>query len=139
MGSRRQAREAAFQLIYQVDLSGLSYIQASDEFLSQMGVSHKAREFAMELVKGVMDNLEKIDALISENSLHWKLNRMSSVDKSILRMGVYELAYQNETPKKVIINEAIEIGKKFGTAETGSFINGILDKIAKEVRKSGEE
>lgn len=138
MGTRRQGREAAFQLIYQLDLSGAPYQNSTQDFFLQMGIPHDAREFATELVSGVMENLEKIDGLISANSHHWKIHRMSTVDKNILRLGIYELMSCGDTPTKVVINEAIEIGKKYGTDESGSFINGILDKIAKEVREGGE-
>lgn len=138
MGIRRKGREAAFQLLYQLELAGMSYREAVDEFWSQMGVPHQARDFALLLVVGFMDNKEKIDDMISSHSHHWKMHRMNSVDKSVLRIGVYELIFCKDTPTKVIINEAIEIGKKFGAKESGSFINGILDKISKEIR-SGEE
>lgn len=138
MGIRRQGREAAFQFIYQLDMSGASYREALDEFMSQMAIPHNVREFAVEIVEGVMGNLTKIDDLLAGHSHHWKIHRMNSVDKNVLRVGVYELQFCSDTPVKVIINEAIEIGKKFGTAETGSFINGILDKIAKEIRKDEE-
>ena len=136
MGIRRKGREAAFQLLCQLDLAGMPVEGALSEFWSQMGIPHQARDFAKDLVIGAMDNREKIDELISSHSHHWKIHRMNSVDKTILRLGVYELVYCLGTPTKVIINEAIEIGKKFGTGESGSFINGILDKISKEVRNN---
>lgn len=139
MGLRRKGREAAFQLIYQIDLGGMSFEDASREFWDQLGVPKDARDFAVSLIKGVVDNLPKIDELISEYSHNWKLHRMNTVDKNILRIGVYELIFCADTPTKVVINEAIEIGKKFGTQDTGSFINGILDKIAKSVRENSSE
>lgn len=137
MSTRRQGREAAFQLIYQMDLSGAYCTEAVEEFFNQMGIPHKVRAFATELVSGTMSSLEEIDNYISVNSHHWKLHRMNSVDKNILRLGIHEILSCRDTPTRVIINEAIEIGKKYGTSESGSFINGILDKVAKEVR--GEE
>jgi len=139
MGIRRQGREAAFQLVYQLDLSGESYESSAEEFWLQTATPCQAREFTTSLVKGVFANMDRIDALLSEHSHNWKMHRMNAVDRSILRLGVYELIFCNETPTKVIINEAIEIGKKYGTAESGSFINGILDKISKEVRQKDEE
>lgn len=139
MGIRRQGREAAFQLIYQLDLSGESYESAVDEFWIQTCTPRQAREFTESLTKGVLANLDRIDGLLAEHSHHWKMHRMNTVDRSILRLGVYELIFCGDTPTKVIINEAIEIGKKYGTTESGSFINGILDKISKEVRQEDEE
>jgi N utilization substance protein B len=139
MGIRRKSREAAFQLLYQLDLADMTADQSVEEFWSQMGIPHQARQFTQQLVSGSMENRDKIDDLISSNSHHWKIHRMNSVDKCVLRLGVYELMFCPETPTKVIINEAIEIGKKFGTGESGSFINGILDKISKEVRSDEKE
>lgn len=134
MGVRRKGREAAFQLVYQLDLSGIPYQDAAGEFWAQMGVPKEARDFALNLVSGTIENMKDIDEMISRHSHHWKIHRMNSVDKSILRIGVFELMLCKDTPTKVIINEAIEIGKKYGTSESGAFINGILDKISKEVR-----
>lgn len=134
MGIRRKSRESAFQLLYQLDLAGMTVESALDTFWFQMGIPHQAREFAKNLILGVTQSKDKIDNLISAHSHHWKIHRMNSVDKAVLRIGVYELMNCPDTPTKVIINEAIEIGKKFGTGESGSFINGILDKISKEVR-----
>jgi len=139
MGIRRRGREAAFQMIFEIDLSGLSYGEAVDPFFDQTGTPHKARDFMHALVNGTREHLEEIDELISSHSHHWKIYRMNSVDKNVLRLSVYELLHCKETPTKVIINEAIEIGKKYGTGESGSFINGILDRIAKEVRPDGAE
>lgn len=134
MGVRRQGREAAFQLIYQLDATHQSIDDTVDSFFLQMGVPHDVREFALQLVKGTREHLDEIDQLISTYSEHWKLSRMNSVDKNVLRLGVYELLYCPETPTKVIINEAIEVGKKFGADESGAFINGLLDKISNEIR-----
>jgi len=135
MGVRRKGRETAFQLLYQLDMSKASFETVKEDFWSQMSVPIDAREFCDALVEGALTNLEKIDELISSHSYNWKISRMNSVDKNVIRLGVYELLFCSDTPTKVIINEAIEIGKKYGTEESGSFINGILDRIAKEVRE----
>ena len=134
MGIRRRSREAAFQFLYQVDMADNEHTKAMSDFWDQMGVPHQSRDFTSSIVDGTLENLEKIDSMISKHSHHWKINRMNSVDKNVLRIGIYELLFCQDTPVKVIINEAIEIGKKFGTEESGSFINGLLDKISKEVR-----
>jgi N utilization substance protein B len=134
MGTRRQARESALQMLYQFELSGgdpkvLLGSEAMD------GLSTEVREFAADLVKGVRENLEEIDGLIQSHSTNWKLARMAAVDKNILRVAVFELKNRSDIPVKVTINEAVEIAKKFGSTESGAFVNGILDNIAHEIRK----
>ena len=92
------------------------------------------KTFANTLVRGVVDKLRELDAVIVKNSKNWALDRMSRVDLSLLRMSTYELMYQPDVPASVVMNEAIEIGKRYGTIDTPSFINGILDNIASHVR-----
>jgi len=96
--------------------------------------SPKARQFAEDLASGVAEHLEEIDRRIKDFSTNWSLERMARVDLSILRLAVFEIIFCPEVPASVVINEAIEIGKRFGTKETPAFINGILDKISQEVR-----
>jgi N utilization substance protein B len=135
VGRRRKAREVALQFLYQLDLSGETGPAASeDEFWSRHPVDPGARLFADELVRGTKENQAKIDALIAQFTEHWDLDRMAVVDRNILREAVYELLWHPEVPAKVAINEAIEIAKKFGTAESSRFINGVLDRIARELR-----
>ena len=97
------------------------------------------RRFAENLVMGVISKQETIDRLLQENSLNWSLNRMVRVDLALLRMAVFELAFCPDLASNVVINEAVEIGKRFGTAETPAFVNGILDRIARVVRESGSK
>lgn len=134
MGTRRQAREYALQMLYQQELSG----QGSDD-LAESGVMETAgkevKAFALELAGGVRGRREEIDRLIAAHSTNWKISRMAAVDKNILRMAVFELMSCREIPTKVTINEAVEIAKKFGSSESGAFVNGILDNIAQELRK----
>ena len=91
-------------------------------------------EFSNQIVEGVIRNRSEIDRLIELHSTHWKLSRMAYVDRNILRMAVYELLYCHDIPHSVTLNEAIEVAKKFGTEESGAFINGVLDNIAKELK-----
>lgn len=95
-------------------------------------LARKARRFAAHLVWGVLDHRETIDAAIAAASLHWSLHRMARVDRNVLRVATYELLHEKETPRRVVINEAIEIGKRFGTSDSAAFINAILDRIAQE-------
>jgi N utilization substance protein B len=121
-------------MLYQFELSG-----GDPEFLLGTEVMEElgpeVRDFAVDLVKGVRENLAEIDGLIQSHSTNWKLARMAAVDKNILRVAVFELKNRSDIPTKVTINEAVEIAKKFGSTESGAFVNGILDNIAQEIRK----
>jgi N utilization substance protein B len=135
MGRRRKAREVALQFLYQLDLRGDDDpgLHAA-EFWARHPVDPETRRFADALVRGTKEHQGKSDALIAQYAEHWELERMAVVDRNILRLAVYELLEGREVPPKVAINEAIEIAKKFGTQESSRFINGILDRIHKELR-----
>ncbi len=139
MGSRRQSREYALQMLYQLEISQDNLDHVLQHYWErQTEEDEETKEFANFLVKGVEGQKSEIDAFIVKYSAHWKLSRMAAVDKNILRLAVFELRNCQDIPLKVTLNEAIEIAKKFGSEESGSFINGVLDKIAKEVKKTGE-
>jgi len=129
MGNRRRSRELAMQVLFSMDLRKNDSREMLDRFCIHFTPSKKALPFFLKLVEGVMEAGSEIDSLIERFSDNWKLNRMSCVDRNILRIAVYELIYCKDIPSKVSINEAIDIGKKFGTEESGAFINGILDGI----------
>lgn len=103
--------------------------------LQESELSEDTREFCEDLVKGTFEHSDEIDRLIEETSSNWRLDRMPVVDRNILRMAVYEFLYRDDIPLTVTINEAIELGKKFGTEDSGAFINGVLDKIAEKTPK----
>ena len=135
MGGRRQAREQALQLLYQLDI-GAGALTPEDALArfwedEEEPTAPDVVEFARILVRGVLARRERLDAMISDASINWKLARMSLVDRNILRIGAFELSALEDVPPNVAINEAIELGKRFGTSDSGSFINGILDKIAR--------
>jgi N utilization substance protein B len=135
MGRRRKAREVALQLLYQLDVQGESNPEPSlPEFWTRHPVDRDAREFAEILIRGTKLHEPKIDELISQYALNWELDRMAVVDRNILRQGIFELLWMEEVPPKVVINEALEVAKKFSTQESSRFINGILDRIHKELR-----
>ena len=131
MGARRRARELAVQFLYQMEANPLEPHEALESFHQSVSASRQVKEFAARIVEGVQHHREEIDRLIGKYSAHWRLERIDRVDKNILRMGVFELLYCDDIPVKVALNEAIELGKQFGTEESGAFINGILDKISK--------
>jgi N utilization substance protein B len=131
MGARRKARELALQMLYQYDLSSNPPQQIVDTFEELQKSKPNTREFAVKIFQGTVDNLDKIDEMIVAQADNWRISRMAVVDRNIIRMSIYELLEEQETPKLVIIDEAIEIGKKFGTQKSSQFINGILDGILK--------
>jgi N utilization substance protein B len=137
MGKRRRSREIALQFLYQYDsqrktcLEDAEIKQQINLFWSakNASINEDVREFANVLITGSCENIEGIDRIINKYSKHWRLSRMPTIDRNILRMAIYELAYLRNIPPPVTINEAVELAKKFGTEESGSFINGILDRI----------
>lgn len=131
MGYRRKAREYALQMLYQYDISQQSS-GLFDGFWSDKVVQDDIREFANNIVDGVIKNLSMIDEKIRLSASNWSVDRMAVVDRNILRMAIFELLYIRDIPAKVTINEAIEIAKRYGVEESGSFVNGILDRVVKD-------
>lgn len=129
MGARHRGREIALQILYQVDVSGLPTDMALEVFKKNFTVKKESWAFAENLANGIFKNNSEIDALIENQSEHWKLSRMTVTDRNILRLAVFEMKFREDIPSKVTLNEAIELGKKYGTEESGAFINGILDKM----------
>ncbi len=142
MGARRLGRERALQALFQMDLAGVDAEEALD-FAWRTGVANaetpspeadsESRDFSRELVTGVNRFREEIDQQIDANSLHWRLERMARVDRNILRLAVFELLHRADIPKRVTLNEAIELAKTYGSEESSAFVNGILDKVAQGV------
>ncbi len=131
MGGRRLSREMALKVLFQIDLVStnveetLKYTFGNDKF------SDEVKEFTLILVKGVMINLSEIDKAINNYTNNWSLERITNIDRNILRMAIYEILYLNNIPKSVSINEAVELAKKYGTKSSFSFVNGVLGKINK--------
>jgi N utilization substance protein B len=129
MGRRPRAREFALQVLFQLDLTGGDPDEVLQQFWSRQAAESDVREFAERLVHGVVDGRAQIDARIVEAAEHWRIERMGVVDRNVLRIAVYELASEEGTPPAVVIDESIEIAKRFGGAGSGGFINGVLDSI----------
>lgn len=132
-GSRSKGREQVLQLLYLVEQSKLSVEDAIVFFRKNFEVHEAEMPFIRTRLQGVVARLEEIDNKIAKYSEHWKMSRMPKVDRNILRLGVFELEQCPDIPVSVAINEAIELGKKFGDVNTAKFVNGVLDKIAKEL------
>jgi len=131
MGARRKARELAVQMLYQFDLSGNAPDMIIETFEDLQKSKPNTREFAVKIFRGTVDHMQEIDDMIQAQADNWRLSRMAVVDRNIIRMSIYEFLFEEDTPKLVIIDEAIEIAKKFGTQKSSQFINGILDGILK--------
>jgi N utilization substance protein B len=121
-----------------MDVNPLGQQPSPEQLLEEERVDFDALDFAQELVRGVAENRDLIDRTINEKSKNWAIPRMAKVDLNILRMATYELLLRSEIPKNVTINEAIEVSKKFGTADSSAFINGILDEIAAGIPEKNE-
>ena len=139
-GPRHRARRLALQLLYQLDMGG--WVESVDETIVKLdGVSDElltadAKQFALEISRGVEQERSRIDAKIEVASEHWRLSRMASIDRNVLRIAVYEMGTAkdfSEKPVAVIIDEAIELAKAFGSEESPRFVNGILNRIAREM------
>lgn len=145
MPGRRRAREYALQALYAVDVAGVTGPVALTGLWQSMldgeeviePVSPMESEFALQVVRGVIEDRADLDRRIEAASTNWRLARMPVVDRNILRIGAYELVMRPDVPASVAINEAIELAKKFGGAESRAFVNGILDRIAGEVGRGG--
>ncbi|GAB4539168.1 MAG: transcription antitermination factor NusB [Haliangiales bacterium] len=137
MGSRRRARSYALQVLYALDLN--PGVIASEAVLDcarrfEIELDGEALAFSNSLVTRVIDNLSELDARIQEQSKNWRLERMSRVDRNVLRLATGELMYSREVPARIVINEAVELAKRFGTSDSPAFVNGILDRMAQTVR-----
>ena len=131
MRKRSKSREYALQALYQIDIRHADCRQILQEFWRDHDSASDIKTFANRLVQGTMEHVTDIDPLIASHADNWNLKRMAVIDRNILRLGVFELVYLDDVPPKVCINEAIELAKRFGDAESGKFINGILDAIHK--------
>jgi N utilization substance protein B len=130
---RRKSREFALQVLYQLTIIKQDVTTALAQFQENFLSDGRADDFLKRLVQGVLEHRSELDRLIETYSENWRLDRINLVDRNILRLALFELLYCEEIPPKVTINEAIDLGKRFGSEDSGSFINGILDRIQHDV------
>lgn len=136
MRKRTKARELALKFLYQIEITKEDSSRALESFWQEHRAEKSVKEFALQIIQGVLANLAKIDSVIAKYAQNWQLSRMAVIDRNILRLGCFELLFLEDIPPKVSINEAVELAKKYGDLESSKFINGILDKIHKtEVEK----
>ncbi|RKY22995.1 MAG: transcription antitermination factor NusB [Planctomycetota bacterium] len=131
---RTRARELAMQSLYQLDVQGPKLFKFLGEFFIENEPDDFIRKLASDWTKGTWENLAQCDELISASAIKWHLARLATVDKSILRLAVYQLKFCPDIPPRVVINEAIELAKKFSTEKSGSFVNGVLDAVLKGLK-----
>lgn len=136
---RRKARELALKMLYQMEVNGDNAEAALAQYLSIFPYQNDIAVYARTLLAGVKGERETLDRYIEAASEHWKLNRITYVDRNILRVAIYEMLFSLDVPPKVAMDEAIEMGKKFGTEESKDFINGILDRIFRDHYQKGAE
>jgi len=129
MRRRTRAREVALQALYQWEVRGEAFEADLEAFLAEWAPDREAADFARDLVLGCRMWREELDRVIADAARHWSLERMARVDRNILRLAAYELLHREDIPPKVSINEAVELAKRFSTADSGAFVNGILDRI----------
>ena len=129
MRKRTRARELALKVLYQLDLRGRDFVGEMEATFAESSPPGDVRDYARKLVNGYLENAERIDALIVSLSKNWEIGRMAAIDRNILRMAILELEDPGDVPPKVAINEAIELGKRYSTKDSGAFINGILDRV----------
>ncbi|HEY3085452.1 MAG TPA: transcription antitermination factor NusB [Candidatus Dormibacteraeota bacterium] len=130
MGKRHQARELALKVLFQLEGSDDDPEEVLRYHASEGAFSEESTTFARQLMGGVIANRDKLDAILSETSEHWKLDQMAKVDRIILRIAVYEIAIDRKVPTKAAINESIELAKTFSGEEAGRFVNGVLGRVA---------
>jgi N utilization substance protein B len=139
MGARSTAREAALQMLYAVETTKTSAARVIDDFWREAPADDAdERSYADELVHGVTESLSRLDEVIRAASQNWRLERMARVDRNVLRLGAFELLNRSEVPRAVILDEAVEVAKRFGNEDSGAFVNGVLDRIADDCGRSDE-
>ncbi|NIO49537.1 MAG: transcription antitermination factor NusB [Candidatus Aminicenantes bacterium] len=134
MGRRRKAREETLRILFRLEFENKQIEKTLNQYWESKEASEEIKEYSTWLVKGIISDQAKIDNIIQQVSEHWRISRMALVDRNILRMAVFELLYEENIAPAIIINEAIEIAKKYSGDEAATFVNGILDAIRKDLK-----
>ena len=138
MGRRTKARECAFQMLYQWDMTHEAMDRVIESYWKVRSTTDRTRSLADRLARGAQAQVERIDQEITQVSKNWRFDRIAAVDRNIIRIGVFELVNDGETPSAVIIDEAVEMARRFGEADSTAFVNGVLDAIMRRVRGEGK-
>jgi N utilization substance protein B len=135
MGKRRKARESTLQILFQLEFNGSDAESVIRQFWEGKKTAKEVRDYCQWLIKGIISHQEKVDNIIQSASEHWRVSRMPIVDRNILRMAAFELLYEEDVAPAIVINEAIEIAKKFSSEQASTFINGVLDALRKNINE----
>jgi len=138
VGARHSGREAALQMLFQMEASGVRADAVIALFWRSFDAEPEGKDYADAVVRGVEETLVAVDEHITKASAHWRLERMARVDRNVLRLGTWELANRTDVPRAVILDEAVELAKAFGTEESSSFVNGVLNRIAEDLGRRDE-
>ena len=138
MGARHSGREAALQMLFQIEASGAEAEKAIALFWRNFEADPEGRTYADEIVRGIADSQEDLDAKIRAAATNWRIERMTRVDRNLLRLGTWELSHRMDIPRAVILDEAVELAKSYGTEESSAFINGVLAKVADGLGRANE-
>jgi N utilization substance protein B len=138
MGKRTKARECAFQMLYQWDMTREPMDRVVEAFWRVRSTTDETRARAESLALGAQQAVEELDAAIAPAATNWRFERIAAVDRNILRLGTYELMHEPKTPPAVVLDEAVEMAKRFGEADSASFVNGVLDAILRRLRGKDE-
>ena len=133
MGARHSGREAALQMLFQMEASGASAAEAMELYWRSFDPEPEGRAYADEAIADIAASLAAVDAEITKASTHWRLERMARVDRNVLRLGAWELLHRPDVPRAVILDEAVELAKAYGTDESSAFVNGVLNRVAENV------
>ena len=133
MGARSEGRESALQMLFAMEAGGGSAERVIAAYWRETPGDPEGREFADGALRGVAERLDKIDEIIRKASTNWRLERMARVDRNVLRLGAWELLHSKDVPRAVILDEAVELAKRYGSEESGAFVNGVLDRVATDV------
>ena len=139
MGARRSGREAALQMLFQLEASGERASRVIELFWRSFEADPEGRPYADEIVSGLETRLADVDKPITAASNNWRLERMSRVDRNLLRMSTWELLAKKDVPRAVVIDEAVELAKSYGTEDSSAFVNGVLDRIANDLGRQDEK
>jgi N utilization substance protein B len=138
MGARTKAREAALQILFAIEANGAEADQAIRDFWRELPGDAEGRSYADDAVRGVRAALADLDERIARASTNWRLERMARVDRNLLRLGAWELLNRTDVPRAVVLDEAVELAKRYGTEESGAFVNGVLDRLADDCGRIDE-
>lgn len=130
MGARTVGREAALQILFGIDVSGETVDAALTRHFREFGGDAESRPYTEECVRGVVSEKDAVDRAIAAASENWRIERMTRVDRNVLRLGTWEILRRTDVPRAVILDEAVELAKRFGSEESGAFVNGVLDRVA---------